>query len=438
MYKIDGEIMNILIVGTGYVGLVQAVGLGILGYPVVCYDKNKEIIENLRKSKISIYEPGISKNLKKLIQEGKISFEDNETQAFKNKDIIFICVNTPIDEHNNIDTSYFYNAIDACLKNITKNCILVIKSTVPIGTANNINKLIKRKSKYKIDVISNPEFLSQGTALKDFLDTKRVIIGTNNIKSQPVKIIKNIYKKLNKPIIITSNINAEIIKYASNSFLAMKISFINEISNICDLCGADINIVSEGMKLDDRIGDKYLSAGVGFGGSCLKKDVTGFINSAKQLGFSPTILESIISRNNQQNFYLVEKLKKEHNLTNKTIAILGLSFKPNSDDIRDSIAIKNILELKKYNCNNKVYEPRAMKNTKKILPELNFCNTIEKCLKKSDFCLIFTEWEQIKRINPKTFKKNMNSAIIFDGRNCFDVEKMKKCDVKYYSVGRPS
>lgn len=428
--------INITIVGLGYVGLVTAVCFSNMGYHVIGLDISKDKVEKLKKGIIDFYEPGLKEMLLKN-KEHLIFTYDNKL-AYKNADYIFLCVQTPEGIKGEANLSYVFNAINDIIDKVNHNCVIVLKSTVPVGTNKKIVDLIKKKIKNKIclEVVSNPEFLSQGTAIKNTIHPDRIIIGSDNILSS--NKVKELYSTLNTQYLITDSYSAEMIKYASNCFLAVKISFINEISNLCEKVGADIEDVSTGMKLDKRIGEYFLKSGIGYGGSCFPKDTKALKFISEKLKLKLNIINATIKDNEQQNLILIDKAREYYNnFSNINISILGVTFKPNTDDIREAPAIKNIDILLREGANIKIYDPKGLRKIKdKYNNIIKCCKTIDESLINSDICFIFTEWQQIKEMDLKLFEKNMRKPIILDGRNCFELNRIKNYKVIYDSIGR--
>lgn len=426
---------NITIVGLGYVGLVTAVCFSNMGYNVVGLDISKEKVKKLNEGMIDFYEPELKEMLLK--NKERLIFTYDNKLAYKSADYIFLCVQTPESINGEADMSYVLNVINDITEEVTYNCILVIKSTVPIGTNKKIVKLIKKKAKDKvnIEVVSNPEFLSQGTAIKDTVCPDRIVIGSDNISSS--NKVKELYKDLNTKYLITDSNSAEMIKYASNCFLAVKISYINEIANLCEKIGADIEDVSKGLKLDKRIGKYFLKSGVGYGGSCFPKDTKALKFMAEDLNLKLNIIDATIQDNDMQNLILIDKARKYYNsFNNVNIAILGVTFKPNTDDIREAPAIKNIEIFLEEGANIKIYDPKGLKKVSKIYKNIKCCKTIDQTLKDSDICFIFTEWQEIEDIDLNVFEKYMNRAIVMDGRNCYELNQVRKYNIIYESIGR--
>jgi UDPglucose 6-dehydrogenase len=435
----SGKNKNITIIGTGYVGLVTGACFADLGQKVICIDKDKEKIEKLKKGKVPIYEPGLSAMVKKNIQQGKLFFENNLTEPIQNSKIIFICVGTPSARNGKADLSFIENAAQEIGENIKEPKIIVAKSTVPVGTGKNlIAKIISKYWKGNFEVASNPEFLREGTGVSDFLNPDRIIIGVNSSKAG--KILLELYKKINCPKIVTTLESAEMIKYASNAFLATKISFINEIANLCESADADVEEVAKGVGSDKRIGEHFLKPGIGWGGSCFPKDVKALRQMAGANGYNFRLLKSTIEANNYQRKRIIEKIKdlfSNREIKNKTVAVLGLAFKANTDDIRESAAIEIIKKLQKASAKIKTYDPKAMENAKKILNnKIKFYNSPYETAKNADILLIATEWDEFKKLNWQKIKDLLKKPIIIDGRNLLNPIKMKKMGFNYICVGR--
>lgn len=424
-------------IGTGYVGLVTGTCLADIGHRIICIDIDKEKIAKLGKGKCTIYEPGLEKIIRKNLKNKRLLFSTDLEKAVKESEVIFIAVGTPQDKDGSADLQYVKKVAEDIAKNIgnkDKGRIIVIKSTVPIGTSDEIEKIISEKYKGTFFVASNPEFLREGTAIYDFMRPDRIIIGTKDKKAK--EIMNAIYKKLKCEIVSTDNKSAELIKYASNTFLAVKISFINEIANLCDQCGATIKDVSAGMGLDKRIGKQFLHAGCGYGGSCFPKDVKALIYIGKKFGQELKIAKAAEEVNEKQKIILVEKAEKElGNLSNKTIALLGLAFKPNTDDIREASSLEIIKQLLIKGVKIKAYDPIAEENVKKIYPKIEFYNSAYESLKNADIMFLVTEWDEFKKLDFKKIRKIMKNPIIFDGRNVYDGKKLRALGFKYFGIG---
>lgn len=428
--------MNIAVAGTGYIGLVTGVCLAHKGNCVTCVDINDEKVNMMRLGKSPIFEP----DLEELMQQNmeRLNFTTDYQSAYRNAQVIFIGVGTPEKKDGSANLGYVYEVIDQIIEAVNNDCVVVVKSTVPIGTNDKLELYIKKKLKKNImiDVVSNPEFLSQGTAVRDTLYASRIIIGSDNEKS--ANIIKQVYDKFDAPKVITDRRSAEMIKYASNDFLALKISYINEIANLCEIVGANVDDVTKGMGFDGRIGSKFLNAGIGYGGSCFPKDTKALNWLASYRDNELKTVKAAIEVNDNQKLKLIKKSRKYYSdLYGLNVAILGLTFKPGTDDLREAPSLVNIPILLDEGCKLNVYDPVGMDNVKKIYGEkLNYCNSIDEALKDTDLCFIFTEWEEIKEYNASMFTKLMNRAIILDGRNCFNLSIIDKYKVIYDSMGR--
>lgn len=431
--------MKIAVAGTGYVGLVAGVCFAEKGYSVICVDVNEEKI-NLMKQGISpIYEEGLEELLFKNLKEKRLNFTTNYQDAYKNADIIFIGVGTPELPDGSANLDFVAAVSKQIAENIEKDCLVVVKSTVPVGTNDKVEQFIKDslKNNIKVEVASNPEFLAQGHAVRDTLNAKRIVIGTETKEAE--RKLKELYKPFNIPIVSVSRRSAEMIKYASNDFLALKISYINDIANLCELVNANVDDVVKGMSYDDRIGGSFLHAGIGYGGSCFPKDTKALKYIAEKNGYELKTVKAAVEVNEEQKIRLFRKAKERMiTFKNIKIAILGLTFKAGTDDLREAPSLKNIQLLLKNGANNiNVYDPVGNENMKKIYPnELNYTNTPEEALENADICFIFTEWEEIKNISLDVFLNKMKNPLVFDGRNIFDIDIMKNKGIEYYSIGR--
>lgn len=429
--------MNITVIGAGYVGLVTSVCFAELGNEVICVDNNLEKINMLNKSLVPIYEPKLQELILKNLKNGKISFYDKMDESISQSELIIIAVGTPATIKGEANLEYLFNAVEEIALRINSYKIVVIKSTVPVGTSKKINKIIKEIAKVNVDVAFIPEFLKEGSAIDDVFNPDRIIIGTRSKYAREVLI--ELHKPITSNIIVTSEENAEMIKYASNAFLATKISFINEMANICERIGTDIKEVASGMGMDKRINPYFLNAGIGYGGSCFPKDIKALIHMSESLDYEPRLLKSVVDVNEQQINMFVEKLLYIlGELRGKTVSIWGLSFKPNTDDIRESPSLKVINFLLKTGCFIKVYDPLAMENTKTIysVDLINYCQDPLDAAKDSDAICITTDWDVFKEVDIIKIKKLMRTPNIIDGRNIFDVEKMKREGIYYSSFGR--
>jgi UDPglucose 6-dehydrogenase len=428
--------MKITVIGTGYVGLVQAACLADLGNDVWAIDINKNKIENLKKGIIPIFEPGLEEVVIRNYQKGRLHFDTNLGPAVKKTDIIFIAVGTPSCDDGQADLQYVESAAEEIAKNMNGYKLIVNKSTVPIGTGNLVKNIIKKFYHGEFDVASNPEFLKEGTALTDFNEPDRIVIGNATEKSR--HMLEKLYKPLNSPILFTNIETAEMIKYASNSMLATQISFINSLSNICERVGANVEEVAMGMKLDRRIGKyAFLKAGLGYGGSCFPKDIKALIHIARRHDCKFEILEKVEEANYHQRNILIEKiLKTLKNPIGKTVAIWGLAFKPKTNDMRESPAIEIIKALKELKIKINAYDPVAVDEAKKIFKDINYKTNPYDAAKKTDMLVVVTEWDEFKQIDIKKIKSLMKEPVIVDGRNIYNPTDMKKIGFTYISIGR--
>ena len=432
--------MKLCVIGTGYVGLVSGVCFSDVGNTVYCVDKDKKKIDQLNDCIIPIYEPGLEEILKKNYKEKRLIFTTNLKKAVNNSDIIFICVGTPTKKGgNSADLKYVYSVANELKKIISKYKVIVTKSTVPVTTGDKIEKILtKLKKRNLIDVVSNPEFLREGEAIRDFIYPDRVIIGTDSKKAN--KILYSLYLpiiKKNSRYINTSRRAAELIKYASNAFLATKISFINEIANLCEKTNIDIKDISYGMGSDQRIGDRFLRAGPAYGGSCFPKDTRAIINTGNKFNENLSIIKSVVKSNDKRKHFLIQKVETILNkkLKKKIITFLGVTFKPNTDDMREATSIPMIKYFNKKNCKIKYYDPSGKKDVFNKMKNVQFYNNISSACKDSDLIILHTEWNDFKLLN---FKKLVNKTNfkIFDMRNLYSPSKMKKLNIKYFGIGR--
>ncbi|WP_439443606.1 UDP-glucose dehydrogenase family protein [Listeria aquatica] len=427
--------MNISIVGTGYVGLVTGVGLAEIGHHVTCIDIDEEKIRKLKRGISPIYEPGIESLILKNISEERLDFTASFAEGARFADVVYLAVGTPTGIDGQIDMTYFNKAASEIAEAIIHPTVVVIKSTVPVGTNASLQKMMDEKAEHKVSVVSNPEFLREGMALRDLFEGDRIVIGAEDEES--IQIMERVNSPFNIPVVATSSKSAELIKYASNAFLATKISFINEIANLCDRVGADIQEVSFGMGLDKRIGSQFLQAGIGYGGSCFPKDTLGLLQIAKESDMDFPLLQEVIQTNSRQQKILVKKLlAKLDTVKGKKIAILGIAFKPNTDDVREAPALKIMGELSNQGAIIYAYDPVVKKHSSALPQNIRIVDTIEDALNQADAALIVTEWEEIKALQAKEFKKWMKHPVVFDGRNCFDPDEMLRLEVNYQSIGR--
>jgi len=432
--------MKICVLGTGYVGLVSGTCFSDLGNNVICVDKDPKKIKNLNLGKIPIYEPGLKELVIKNFKQKRLSFTTNIDLAIKKSNIIFICVGTPTNKKSNAtDLKYVFQVTKKIKNNLNRYKIIVNKSTVPITTGDKIEKILKTKSnRKKFDVISNPEFLREGEAIRDFIYPDRVIIGANSLRAN--RIMKSLYLPIIKKTsryFKTSRRGAELIKYASNAFLATKISFINEVANLCEKTGVDVKDISLGMGLDQRIGDRFLRAGPGYGGSCFPKDTRSIVTIAKKFKTNLSIIKTVIKSNEGRSKFLLNRILNIMNnkIKNKNITFLGVTFKANTDDMRESSSLKLIPMLLKKGANIIYYEPTGKKTEFSKYKKVKYQKNISSACKKSDLIILCNEWNEFKQLN---FNKLVNKANfkIFDLRNLYSPKKMNKTNIKYFGVGR--
>lgn len=429
--------MNISIIGSGYVGLVTAACFAELGNKVICVDNNAQKIAKLKKGIIPIYEPGLDELIAINTKKKRLGFSTSIKGAVKSSQIIFIAVSTPSLAGGEADLTGVENVARNIAINMESYRLIVEKSTVPVETGEWIKHTVKTYIRYKVqfDVASNPEFLREGQAINDFMQPDRIVIGVESKRAR--EMLVSLYKPLNVPFVITDIKSAELIKHASNSFLAAKISFINVIAQICDKSGADVVEVAKGIGLDKRIGPDFLSAGIGYGGSCFPKDVDAFINIAEKLGYNFEFLKVIREINRQQKFYFLNKIKDTlWIIKDKTIGVLGISFKPNTDDIRNAPSIDIIQTLMAEGAQVRVYDPQAMPKAKEVLGEVIFCKDPYGVSKNCDCLLIITEWDEFGALDFLKIKKLMRRPLVIDGRNLYDPEKLKKIGFNYIGIGR--
>lgn len=430
--------MKIAVAGTGYVGLVAGVCFAEKGHNVICVDVDEKKVEMMKNGNSPIYEENLEELMVKNYNEGRLDYTTDYKNAYKDADAIFIGVGTPEQEDGSANLSYVATVSRQIAENVEKDCLVVVKSTVPIGTNDKVEQFIKDSLVHdvKIEVASNPEFLAQGHAVRDTLKAKRIVIGTESKEAE--KKLMEIYEPFNLPIVSVNRRSAEMIKYASNDFLALKISYMNDIANLCELVGADIEDVAKGMSYDPRIGASFLHAGIGYGGSCFPKDTKALKYIAKQHGYRLRTVEAAVDVNEEQKTKLFKKASERLITFNGLkVAVLGLTFKAGTDDLREAPSISNIELLLKAGANIYAYDPVGMENTKKKFPtQINYVDNIEDALKDANVCFVFTEWDEIKLIKPEMYKKLMKTALVYDGRNIYNLEEMKKAKIEYYSIGR--
>lgn len=436
--------MKITIVGTGYVGLVTGTCFAEVGINVVCIDIDQQKIENLKKGISPIYEPGLDEMIERNTEKGRLHFSTELASAVNDTEVIFIAVGTPPDEDGSADLKYVLDVANTIGSHMEKPLTIVTKSTVPVGTALKVRGAVQqaldfRKSALTFNVASNPEFLKEGDAISDFMKPDRIVVGVES--KQAEEIMSRLYKPFTlngHPVIFMDVPSAEMTKYAANAMLATKISFMNDIANLCEIVGADVNMVRKGIGSDSRIGHKFIYPGIGYGGSCFPKDVKALIKTADGVGYPMRILKSVEAVNDDQKSVLFEKLKAYFNseLEGKTIGLWGLSFKPQTDDMREAPALVIIDKLLKSNCKIKAYDPVAMDESKRrIGNKIEYCTDPYEVVIDADALLLITEWTEFRFPNWTVIKKLMKNAVIFDGRNIYDVNELKRTGFEYFGIG---
>ena len=440
--------MNIAIVGTGYVGLVSGTCFADTGANVTCIDVDEKKIERLNNGEIPIYEPGLDELVVKNVKAGRLKFSSDLASVLNDQEIVFSAVGTPPDEDGSADLKYVLQVAKTIGENLNRYLVVVTKSTVPVGTARKVRETIqaeldKRGVDITFDVASNPEFLKEGNAIKDFMSPERVVVGIESEKAK--KTLTKLYKPFlinNFRVIFMDIPSAEMTKYAANSMLATRISFMNDIANLCELVGADVNMVRQGIGADTRIGRKFLYAGCGYGGSCFPKDVKALIKTADKAGYSMEVLKAVERVNERQKHVLFNKLVKaygdEKELKGKTIALWGLSFKPETDDMRESTALVIIDSLLKAGCNIRAYDPVAMDECKRRLPDapITYCRDMYDAVLDADAMLLLTEWKEFRLPTWAVIKKEMIRPLVIDGRNIFDIEELEENGFEYHCIGK--
>lgn len=436
--------MKISVAGTGYVGLVAGVCFSEVGYSVTCVDVDEAKVSMMKSGKSPIYELDLEELMQKNYRAGRLNFTTDYKSAYKDADIIFIGVGTPELPDGSADLTSLSIVARQIAESVECDCLVVVKSTVPVGTNDKVERFIKDflVNDVHIEVASNPEFLAQGTAVHDTLHASRIVIGTES--SDAEQKLMQLYSPFNLPIVSVSRRSAEMIKYASNDFLALKISYMNDIANLCELVGADIQDVAKGMSYDPRIGSNFLNAGIGYGGSCFPKDTKALKYLAHSNGYRLRTVEATIDVNADQKIRLFKKAcERMITFCNLRVAVLGLTFKPGTDDLRESPAINNVQLLLEHGADITAYDPVGIDNFAQKFPEgkllkgrIRYVQDPSTAITDAHICFIFTEWNQIKELKPCDFKKHMKTALIYDGRNIFNPIDMKKCDIEYYSIGR--
>ncbi|OBR68420.1 UDP-glucose 6-dehydrogenase [Paenibacillus oryzae] len=435
---------KLAVAGTGYVGLVAGVCFAEMGHQVTCVDIDESKVELMKSGVSPIYETGLEELMQKNYAAGRIDYTTDYVSAYKDADAIFIGVGTPEQPDGSANLSYIATVARQIAETIEKDCLVVVKSTVPVGTNDKVEQFIRDFliNPVKVEVASNPEFLAQGSAVHDTLHAERIIIGTESKWAE--ELLKSIYKPFGLPIVSVNRRSSEMIKYAANDFLALKISYMNDIANLCELVGADIGDVAEGMGYDPRIGSKFLNAGIGFGGSCFPKDTKALEYLAKQHGYELRTVKSAIDVNQDQKTMLYKKASKRLITFNGLkVAVLGLTFKPGTDDLREAASLENVPMLLQQGADIYAYDPVGAANFAKLFPEgasakgaISYVSTPEEALDGANVCFIFTEWGEIKALHPDVYRKLMRTPLVYDGRNLYSVAAMRDAGVEYHSIGR--
>jgi len=434
--------MHISVIGTGYVGLVTGACFAEFGVNVTCMDTDARRIAMLEKGEVPFYEPGITELVAKAIKESRLTFTTDIAKAVDKALAIFIAVGTPPRPDGSADLSFVEEVGRGIARHMTGYKVIVTKSTVPVGTGEKLREVIRanQSGRYRFDIVSNPEFLREGSAIEDFMRPNRVVIGADS--EQAVAIMKDLYRPLyllETPFVVTDIPTAEMIKYASNAFLAVKISFINEVATVCERVGADVQIVARGMGLDNRIGSKFLHAGPGFGGSCFPKDLAALVQTGERVGYPLQIAAAAAKVNYEQHLRMVEKIREAAGgLNGKTFGILGLSFKPNTNDMREAPSLTILKEMMKEGAVVKAYDPAAMEETTKLLPGLIACKDTYDVADGADGLVIMTEWNQFRNLDFDRLKKSMRHPLLLDLRNVYDSERVVGMGFHHVSVGRPT
>lgn len=433
------EVKRVTVIGTGYVGLVTGVCLAEIGHHVICVDRNPDKVKKLRQGISPIYEPGLEKLLKKNLKAGRLEFTGDLPAAVKASDIIFIAVNTPPRPDGKADLSHVANAARQIAEAAESSKVVVDKSTVPVQTGQKVKETLHAHNPHRVefDVVSNPEFLREGSAVQDFLKPDRIVIGVENERAE--NILRELYRPIRSPFVVTDINSAELMKHASNSFLATKISFVNALATLCELAGADVEEVTHGMGLDKRIGPSFLRAGIGWGGSCFPKDVAAFIAIADELGYDFALLKAVQQINQEVRRRFMKKIEEAlWVVKGKTIAVWGLSFKPNTDDMRNAPSIPIIQHLVAEGAAVRTYDPAAMEKAKTLLPtELTYARDPYEAARGADALVIVTDWEEFRRADLAKLRQLLRHPLVIDGRNLFDPEEMGAQGFAYYAVGRP-
>lgn len=428
--------MKIAVAGTGYVGLVTGVCLAEKGHTVCCVDVDAAKVEAMRAGRSPIYEPGLEELMR--ANAARLSFTTDWAAAYKDAQVIFIGVGTPEKKDGSANLKYVYHVARQIAQSVENECVVVVKSTVPIGTNDKVEKFLRERARgVRVHVASNPEFLAQGTAVRDTLAPSRIVLGVEDAFSE--QVLRAVYEGFEAPVLVMNRRSAEMVKYASNDFLALKISYVNEIANLCESVGADIEDVTAGMGLDSRIGGRFLRAGIGYGGSCFPKDTKALSWLAN---FNDTEIKTVraaIEVNENQKLKLLKKAKQyfPEGFDGVKVAMLGLTFKPGTDDLREAPSLVNAAILLEDGARLQAWDPVGVANYRRFYPdEITYCDTIQQAITGADVCFIFTEWDEIKRLPPITYRQLMNKPIVLDGRNCYNLQACEEAGITYVSVGR--
>lgn len=437
--------MKLVVAGTGYVGLVAGVCFAEKGHDVTCVDVDENKVKQMEAGVCPIYEDGLEELMQKNFAAGRLHYTTDYAAAYKNPDAIFIGVGTPEQPDGSANLTYIATVCRQIAENVEKDCLVVVKSTVPVGTNDRVEQFIQDflvNKDLNIEVASNPEFLAQGSAVQDTLCAARIIIGTESPEAE--RILREIYAPFELPIVAMNRRSAEMTKYACNDFLALKISYMNDIANLCERMGANIEKVAEGMSYDERIGANFLKAGIGYGGSCFPKDTKALRFQAEKAGYRLRTVEAAVDVNREQKIKLFYKASNRMiTFDHLKVAVLGLAFKPGTDDLREAPSLDNVALLLENGAEIIAYDPVAEENFKKKFPEgtyakgsISYVQNPEEALRDANICFIFTEWNQVKNLEPKNYKDNMRTPLVYDGRNIYEPEAMKSAGVEYYSIGR--
>lgn len=429
--------MNICVIGTGYVGLVTGSVFADLGNEVICVDRDEEKIQGLREGRMPIYEPGLEEMVNRNVSDGRLSFSTDVVESVRKSEVIFICVGTPPGPNGEPDMRYVIEAAKDIARGLNRYKVVVNKSTVPVGTGEMVREIIaaNRRQEIDFDVVSNPEFLREGSAIADTLHPERIVVGAPN-QTVAMKLIE-LYAPLERPMLITDVASAEMIKYASNAFLATKISFMNAIANICSAVGADVVQVAKGMGYDSRIGSAFLQAGLGYGGSCFPKDTRALIHTAARFGYDFGLLKEVVAINERQPHLFLDRLEQLlDGVKGRVIAVLGLAFKPNTDDLREASSLVILRRLLNSGASVKAYDPIAMEKARALFPEVTYAENAYDCASGADAVVVVTEWNEFKQLNLERLKSVMRGKVVLDGRNIYDPVRMRRFGFIYEGVGR--